>query len=445
MTTDLLSLDDVPFPVPEAPSAPSYDALTYRLYDRLSQQLDLAALRELPAQNRAEELRLIATRMVVAEEPSLDPDARAAVVRHLLDELLGLGPLDRLLREPGGGDILVNGPREVWIERQGQLYPSGVHFRDDDHLMRVLERIVARVGRRLDDSSPMVDARLPDGSRVNAIIPPLSLKGPALSVRRFNATPLTVEKLVDFKALTPEMVHVMKAAVQGKLNVIVSGGTGSGKTTLLNALSGYIDDRERVVTIEDAAELRLQQRHVLPLETRPANLDGKNEVTIRDLVRNALRMRPDRVIIGECRGPEALDMLQAMNTGHEGSMTTLHANTPRDALMRLETMLLMSGFDMPLKALRRQIVSAVNLIVQAERLAGGVRRVTSLTEVIGMEGDTIITQDIHVFQQSGMDSSGRAVGQFVATGIRPKCAARLKAAGYDLPTHLFTQRVMMKA
>ncbi|MGL4552512.1 MAG: CpaF family protein [Gemmataceae bacterium] len=438
MSADLLPLDDGPDPGP-------HDALTYRLYDRLSQQLDLAALRDLPEHSRADELRRVATRMVVAEEPALDPEARAAVVRHLLDELLGLGPLDRLMREPGGGDILVNGPREVWVERGGQLHPSDILFRDDDHLMRVLERIVSRVGRRLDESSPMVDARLPDGSRINAIIPPLSLKGPALSVRRFNATPLTVESLVEFKALTPEMVAVLRAAVGAKLNIIVSGGTGSGKTTLLNALSRYIDDRERVVTIEDAAELRLQQRHVLPLETRPANLDGKNEVTIRDLVRNALRMRPDRVIIGECRGPEALDMLQAMNTGHEGSMTTLHANTPRDALSRLETMLMMGGFDMPLKALRRQIVSAVNLIVQAERLAGGVRRVTSLTEVLGMEGDTVVTQDVHVFQQTGVDGAGRAVGQFVATGIRPKFAAQLKAAGHDLPTGLFTQRVMMRA
>ncbi len=431
-------------PAPEH-ARPGLDALAYRIAGRLAEQLDMAALRALPEQSRQEELRLLATRLAVAEEQALSPEDRAEVVRRVLDELIGLGPLARLMREPDVGDILVNGPHEVWLDRGGRLEASPVVFRDDDHLLQVIERAVSRVGRRIDETNPMVDARLPDGSRLNAIIPPLSLKGPALSVRRFSATPLTVERLLEYKALTPEMVALFEAAVRGRLNVIVSGGTGSGKTTLLNALSRYIPDGERVITIEDAAELRLQQRHVLPLETRPANIDGRNGVSIRDLMRNSLRMRPDRILVGECRGSEALDMLQAMNTGHEGSMTTLHANTPRDALTRLETMLMMAGLEMPLKALRRQIASAVNVIIQAERLAGGPRRVTAVTEVVGMEGDVIVTQDIFVYQQQGLDAQGRAKGQFLATGVRPVFAARLKAAGHDLPPYLFGQRVLAQA
>jgi pilus assembly protein CpaF len=331
------------------------------------------------------------------------------------------------------------------VERGGKLEPSVVRFRNDEHVLQVIDRIVSRLGRRIDDASPMVDARLPDGSRLNAVIRPLSLRGPALSIRRFSATPLTIDRLVDLQALTPEMVLLMEAAVEGKLNIVVSGGTGSGKTTLLNTLSSFIPDSDRVITIEDAAELRLQQRHVLPLETRPPNVDGKNGVSMRDLVRNSLRMRPDRIIIGECRGAEALDMLQAMNSGHEGSLTTLHANSPRDALTRLETMLLMAGFEVPIKALRRQIQSAINLIIQAERLSGGARRVTSMTEVVGMEGDVIVTQEIFLYQQQGVDSLGRAQGAFVATGVRPAFAARLKAAGIELPPQLFTQRVLLRA
>ncbi|MBY0227805.1 MAG: CpaF family protein [Gemmataceae bacterium] len=424
---------------------PALEALTQRLGLSLAGQLDLAALQAIPEPNRRDELRLLATRLVVAEEPSLSPEHRAEVVRNLLDELVGLGPLDRLLRLPGVGDILVNGPREVWLDRGGVLEASPVVFRDDDHLMQVIERVVSRVGRRIDDTSPMVDARLPDGSRLNAIIPPLSLKGPALSVRRFSPTPLTMDRLLGLKALAPEMAALLEATVKGRLNVVVSGGTGSGKTTLLNALSSHIPDSERVITIEDAAELRLQQRHVLPLETRPPNVEGRNGVPMRDLLRNALRMRPDRIIVGECRGPEALDMLQAMNTGHEGSMTTLHANSPRDALIRLETMLLMAGYEVPLKALRRQIASAVDLVVQADRLAGGARRVTAITEVVGMEGDVLVTQDVFAFQQSGVDAAGRAIGQFVATGVRPTFAAKLKASGQDLPPPLFMQRVLLRA
>jgi pilus assembly protein CpaF len=437
----LLALDDGPAPRSDA----TLDAIKYRVYDRLVAQLDLAEVRKLPEESRRRELRQVAARVLTTEAPSLADADRDRVLDEVLDELIGLGPLDRLLRVPDGGDILVNGPHDVWIEKGGQLEPAGVTFRDDDHLTLILDRIVSRVGRRLDESSPMVDVRLPDGSRLNAIIPPLSLKGPALSIRRFSNTPLTFDRLVELGTLTPEMAYVLQAAVQGKLSLVVSGGTGSGKTTLLNALSSFILDTERLITIEDAAELKLQQRHVLPLETRPPNLDGKNAVTMRDLVRNALRMRPDRIIIGECRGAEALDMMQAMNTGHEGSMTTLHANSPRDALTRLETMLMMAGLDMPLKALRRQIASAVSLIVQADRLSGGVRRVTSVTELVGMEGDVIISQDIFLYQQQGVDADGRAKGRFVATGVRPAFAQRLQEMGIDLPVSLFAQRVLRKA
>jgi pilus assembly protein CpaF len=441
----ILSAEALPDSLRAALGQKAFDELKYRIHDRLVDQLDLAEVRRLPEQNRRGELRLVVGHTLSAEEPQLQPHIRETIITEVLDELVGLGPIDKLLRDPGTSDILVNGPSDVWVERGGTLEPTPVRFRNDEHVLQIIDRIVSRIGRRIDDTCPMVDARLPDGSRLNAVIPPLSLRGPALSIRRFSSTPLTVEKLLEYKALTPEMTKLMEAAVKGKLNVIVSGGTGSGKTTLLNALSAHIPDNERVITIEDAAELRLQQRHVLPLETRPPNVDGKGAVTMRDLVRNALRMRPDRIIIGECRGAEALDMLQAMNSGHEGSLTTLHANSPRDALTRLETMLLMAGFEVPIKALRRQIQSAVNLIIQAERLTGGPRRVTSMTEVVGMEGDVIVTQDIYFYQQNGIDSSGRAQGRFIATGVRPAFASRLESAGLELPPHLFAQRVLMRA
>jgi pilus assembly protein CpaF len=419
------------------------DTIKYRVYDRLVQQLDLARLRELPEQNRRGELRLVVTRALVSDSPNIEPAERELLVEDLLDEFLGLGPLEKLLRDDALGDILVNGPHDVWVEQGGKLYETEVRFRNEDHLMQILDRIVSRVGRRIDDSCPMVDARLPDGSRINAVIPPLSLRGPALSIRRFGAQPLTLNSLLAFAALTPEMAQLMEVAVKGRLNILVSGGTGSGKTTLLNTLSRFIPDDDRVITIEDAAELRLQQRHVLPLETRSPNLDGKGGVSMRDLVRNALRMRPDRILIGECRGAEALDMLQAMNSGHDGSLTTLHANGPRDALTRLETMLMMAGFDLPIRALRRQIASAVQLIIQAERLQGGARKVTHMTEVVGMEGDVLVTQDIFCYQQQGVDAAGRAQGQFMATGVRPKFMARLQASGLDLPIKHFQQRVLL--
>src|SRR5213078_1935454 len=316
-----------------------------------------------------------------------------------------------------------------------------VKFRDNEHLLQIIDRIVSKVGRRVDETSPMVDARLPDGSRFNAIIPPLSLDGPSVSIRRFGANPLKLEDLLNYKAFTPEMAMLLEGAIKARLNVLISGGTGSGKTTLLNTLSAFIPGDERLVTIEDAAELQLQQDHVVRLETRPPNIEGKGAIATRDLVRNALRMRPERIIIGECRGPETLDMLQAMNTGHAGSMTTLHANTPRDAQARMETMIMMAGMDLPIKAMRQQISSAVDLIIQANRLQGGPRKVTSITEIIGMEQDVVIMQEIFRYQQLGIDQNGRAFGQFEALGVRPHCMQRLEAAGIRLPTNIFQERI----
>ncbi|MBI1916114.1 MAG: CpaF family protein [Planctomycetes bacterium] len=419
--------------------------LAQQLFGQLAPRLDLARIKELPEERRASELSRALEAHLDAEQPWLNTPERDQVVRLLLDELLGLGPLEPLLRDPTVSEIMVNGPQQLYVERAGQLEEVTARFRDADHLLQIIERIASRVGRRIDETSPMVDARLPDGSRVNAIIPPLALRGPTLTIRRFGTRPLIAEDLMQFGAFTPEMLLVMEGAIKAKLNVVVSGGTGSGKTTLLNCLSGFIPNRERIVTIEDAAELRLQQRHVVPLETRPANTDGRNAVTMRDLVRNALRMRPDRIIVGECRGAEAFDMLQAMNSGHEGSLTTLHANSPRDALTRLETMILMAGYDMPVRAIRRQIVSAVQLLIQVDRLAGGPRRVTNVTEIVGMEGETIVSQDLFVYQQQGVDVQGRAFGRFVTTGVRPTFAVRLKAAGIDLPVNLFRQRVLLQA
>ena len=368
---------------------------------------------------------------------------RPRLVQDLLDDILGLGPLEPLLKDPTISDLLVNGPSEVYVDRRGKLELTEVRFRDTNHLLQVLDRIVSRVGRRIDESSPLVDARLTDGSRVNAVIPPLSLRGPLISIRRFGAKPLSMEDLLRFKMLTPEMQRFLEAAVQGRLNLIISGGTGSGKTTLLNALSRYIPSSERIITIEDAAELKLQQRHVLPLETRPPNIEGKGQITTRDLVRNALRMRPDRIVVGECRCGETLDMLQAMNTGHDGSLTTLHANSPRDALNRLETMVLMTGFDLPLKAIRQQIAGALDLIVQVNRLEGGARKITQITEVLNLEGDTILTQEIFRYEQLGLNVDGTAYGQFRSTGVRPSCLRALHASNINLPADFFTERVLL--
>jgi pilus assembly protein CpaF len=435
----------IPVSQPDEPDTHDLDEVRERVLGRLTRQLDLEELKKLPADRRTDSLRAVVEKLLDRDKSPLTTGERGAVAQDVLDEILGLGPLEKLLRDPANSDILVNGPHEVFVERRGQLQESAVRFRDHDHLLQIIERIVSRVGRRIDETNPLVDARLPDGSRVNAIIPPLALKGPTLSIRRFGTQPLQLEDLLKSQALTPEMAVFLEAAVKCRLNVVISGGTGSGKTTLLNALSRMIPNDERIVTIEDAAELKLQQRHVVPLETRPANVEGKGAVTMRDLVRNALRMRPDRIVIGECRGPEAFDMLQAMNSGQEGSLTTLHANSARDALSRLETMMMMAGFELPIRALRRQMASAVQLIVQAERLQGGARKLTGVTEIVGMEGDIIVSQDIFAYQQQGLDEDGRAQGRFVTTGVGPLCARRLKTAGAELPSHMFAQRVLMRA
>jgi pilus assembly protein CpaF len=339
---------------------------------------------------------------------------------------------------------MINGPKRVFIEKEGRIQRSEVVFRDNEHLLQIIDRIVSRVGRRVDETSPMVDARLPNGSRFNAIIPPLALDGAAVTIRMFGSRPINKDDLLRFKAFTPEMLVLMDGAMKARLNVIISGGTGSGKTTLLNTLSSFIQNDHRIITIEDAAELQLQQDHVVRLETRPANIEGRGAITATDLVKNALRMRPDRIIIGECRGAETLDMIQAMNTGHEGSMTTVHANTPRDALSRLETMISMAGLELPIRALRSQFASAVDLIIQASRLQGGPRKVTSISEVIGMEGDTIIMQEIYAFRQIGVSEDGRAHGEFLATGIRPTFMERLETAGCHFSADLFRQRVLLK-
>jgi pilus assembly protein CpaF len=434
-----------PIPVALVAEEADADEVAARLLTQLTEHLDLARLQALAEPQRVAEIRKVVEALLDAGQPPTHWSLREPVTQLLLDELLGLGPLGPLMRDPGISEIMINGPRQLFVEREGRLVEMPSRFRDADHLMGIIERIASRVGRRIDETSPMVDARLPDGSRVNAIIPPLALRGPTLTIRRFASTPLVADDLVTGLMFTREMAQVMEACVKARINLIVSGGTGSGKTTLLNCLSGFIPANERIVTIEDAAELQLQQKHVIPLETRPPNLDGQHAIQMRDLVRNALRMRPDRIVVGECRGPEALDMLQAMNSGHEGSLTTLHANSPRDAFSRLETMILMAGLDMPIRAIRKQITSAIQLLIQTERLAGGPRRVTSMMEVVGMEGDVIVSQEIFAFQQQGIDPQGKAFGRFVATGVRPGLCTRLQAAGINLHPSLFSQRVLIQA
>lgn len=355
---------------------------------------------------------------------------------EILDEAIGLGPITPLINDPNISEVMVNGPNQVYVERSGRLEKTDVCFRDNDHVLHIIEKIVAPIGRRIDEGMPMVDARLLDGSRVNAIIPPLALNGPTVTIRKFSRDPLTVENLIDFDTLSPAMAEFINACVRGRLNVVVSGGTGSGKTTTLNVLSSFIPDDERIVTIEDAAELQMRQEHVVTLESRPSNLEGKGAISIRDLVKNSLRMRPDRIIVGEVRGGEALDMLQAMNTGHDGSLTTGHANTPRDMLSRLETMVLMAGMDLPVRAIRDQIASAIDLIIQQSRLRDGTRKVTHITEVQGMEGDVIVLQDIFVYKKTGMDDEGRVRGKHVPTGIRPNFTMRLEEAGIKLDHRL---------
>jgi pilus assembly protein CpaF len=422
-----------------------FEALKRRIHSKLVDKLDLTKVSEMDNEVLRREIRMVIEHLSDAESTLLNRAERERLVEEVLDETFGFGPLELLLKDPLISDILINGPKQIYCERKGKMEKSPVTFRDNAHLLQIIDRIVSRVGRRVDEVCPMVDARLPDGSRVNAIIPPLALDGAAVSIRRFGSNPLKLEDLLNYKAFTPEMVMLLEGAIKARLNIVIAGGTGSGKTTLLNTLSSFIPNHERIVTIEDAAELQLQQDHIVRLETRPPNIEGKGQITATDLVKNALRMRPERIIIGECRGPETLDMLQAMNTGHEGSMTTLHANTPRDAVARIETMITMAGFELPLKAMRQQVASAVDLLIQANRLQGGVRRITAITEICGMEQDTIVLQDIYKFQQEGIDGNGKAYGNFLATGIRPTFMDKLEQAGVRLPASAFRQRVMMPA
>lgn len=420
-----------------------FENLKRRIHSKLVDKLDLNKVGELEGDTLRKEIRLVVEHLCDTEDTLLNRNERERLIDEVLDETFGLGPLELLLKDSKVCDILINGPHNIYVERAGKMEKTNVEFRDDQHLMQIIDRIVSKVGRRVDETNPMVDARLTDGSRVNAIIKPLALDGAAVSIRRFGSNPLKLENLLNFKAFTPEMVMLLEGAIKARLNIIISGGTGSGKTTLLNTLSSFIPAADRIITIEDAAEIQLQQDHVVRLETRPPNIEGKGAVTATDLVKNALRMRPERVIIGECRGPETLDMLQAMNTGHEGSMTTLHANTPRDAVARMETMIMMSGFELPIKAMRQQIASAVDIIIQASRLQGGKRRVTHITEVVGMEQDTIVMQDVYHYVKDGILEDGTVKGRFVSTGIRPNFMDRLEAVGIRLPNSAFRERVML--
>ncbi len=418
---------------------PEYQELKFTLHRKLLDKINLEALATIDNQRVRGEVRQALISLIDGEPTLLSGLEKQQISDEVLDEVFGLGPLEPLLADNTISDILVNGHKQVYIERNGLLELTSVTFRDDQHLLRIIDKIVSQVGRRVDESTPMVDARLMDGSRVNAIIPPLALDGPLMSIRRFAQDKLTAPDLVDRKAMTPGMMELLEAAVKAKLNIIISGGTGSGKTTLLNALSAYINPKERIVTIEDAAELQLKQPHVARLETRPPNLEGTGAVRIRELLVNSLRMRPDRIVVGEVRGGEALDMLQAMNTGHDGSLTTVHANSPRDAVSRLEVMVSMAASNMQVLSIRQQIAAAVNVLVQPMRLSDGSRRIMSITEVTGMEGDIVTLQDIFVFEKRGLSPEGKVIGRFAATGIRPKFYEKLLAAGIRLRPDLFDE------
>ncbi|MDD5329662.1 MAG: CpaF family protein [Sulfuricella sp.] len=415
----------------------AYQSLKSRIHRTLLDRLDLAVMESLPPDRLGEELKNMVERLLAEDSVVINETERKNIVRDIQHEMLGLGPLELLLVDPSISDILVNTHRQIYVERGGRLEMTDVRFNDDAHLLKIIDKIVSRIGRHVDESSPMVDARLPDGSRVNAIIPPLAIDGPILSIRRFAVVPLKMDDIIQLKSLTAEMSEMLQGLAKAKVNMLISGGTGGGKTTLLNILSGNIPASERIVTIEDAAELQLQQPHVVRLETRPPNIEGKGEVTQRTLVRNALRMRPDRIVLGEVRGEEAVDMLQAMNTGHEGSMATIHANTPRDALTRMENMIGMAGMNLPPKAARQQIASAITVIIQIARLSDGKRKLLNIQEITGMEGEVITTQDIFTFKQTGVAPDGTVLGHFAATGVRPKFTDRLLAHGIALPEKLF--------
>jgi len=413
--------------------------LKSRLHDELLGRLNLSVLEKVERRELRREVAGLVQEFIAADNLPMRADATESLTDELLDEVLGLGPLEPLLADPSVADVLVNSYRNVYVERYGRLERTDVQFRDERHLMRIIDKIVSRIGRRVDESQPWVDARLEDGSRVNVIIRPCSVDGPTVSIRKFSRDPLTLDRLVEIGTLTPQSVNLLRGLVEARLNILISGGTGSGKTTILNALSAFIDPTQRIVTIEDAAELQLKQDHVVRLETRPASAEGTEAVTQRDLVRNALRMRPDRIIVGEVRGTEAFDMLQAMNTGHDGSMTTIHANNARDALSRLEQMVAMIGGEIPLSAVRRQIASGLEIVLQLARLPDGKRRIMSISEVTGMESDVITMQDIFYFKQRGRSENGDVLGEFVATGIRPKCIERLAHAGVELAPETFVK------
>ncbi len=420
-----------------------YKELKIQIHKRVIEELDNEAMQaDSQDEEDSKKLREIIDTIVndmLDQEAAYIPRAdRTKIISEIIDEVIGLGPITPLLNDPTVSEVMVNNPNQVYVERNGKLVLTDVTFRDNEHVMHIIEKIVAPIGRRVDESSPMVDARLPDGSRVNAIIPPLALKGPTITIRKFSRDPLKIEDLIRFGSLTPEMAKFLEACVKARLNIVVSGGTGSGKTTTLNVLSSFIPNDERIVTCEDAAEIQLRQEHVITLESRPPNIEGKGAVTIRDLVKNCLRMRPDRIVVGEVRSGEALDMLQAMNTGHDGSLTTGHANSPRDMLARLETMVLMAGMDLPVRAIREQMASAIDMIVQQSRLKDGSRKITHITEVLGLESDTIVLQDIFVYEQKGVDENGKLIGRFRPTGIRPKFLSKLEAAGIKLPDDIFS-------
>ncbi|PLX81427.1 MAG: pilus assembly protein CpaF [Desulfuromonas sp.] len=419
----------------------TFQLIKRKIHARLVEEANLAALDTLDTAEIRKEIENVVEYYLRDEKVVLNEQERFKLTDDILDELMGLGPLEPFFKDPSVSDVLVNTYKDIYVERFGLLERTKSRFVDDAHLRNIIDRIISRVGRRIDESSPMVDARLPDGSRVNAIIPPLAIDGPMLSIRRFSVSPLKMEDVINYKTLTQDIARLLSGCVKAKLNIMISGGTGAGKTTLLNILSANIPINERIITIEDSAELQLQQPHVVRLETRPPNIEGTGQITARDLVRNSLRMRPDRIVVGEVRGAESFDMLQAMNTGHEGSLTTIHANTPRDSLTRLESMILMTGVNLPEKAMRFMIASALDIIIQVSRMTDGSRRVTSVTEVVGMEGEVITLQDIFTFERSGLDKDGKVIGQHRSTGIRPKFSSRLELAGIEVPENLFTSYV----
>ena len=414
-----------------------YQNLKAKIHRKLIERLDFSSIDLIDQDILGREIGRIVETLIAEEGTPLSTPERDSLIVDIMHETFGLGPIEPLLSDPDISDILVNRYNQVYIEKLGKLHKVDVTFRDDNHLLQIIDRIVSKIGRRVDESSPYVDARLPDGSRVNAIIPPLSLDGPVLSIRRFGVDPLKMSDILAFGSLTHNMAKILEGCVKSRLNILVSGGTGTGKTTLLNILSEYIPNDERIVTIEDSAELQLKQEHIVRLETRPPNIEGKGEVSQRDLVRNTLRMRPDRIIVGEVRGGEALDMLQAMNTGHDGSISTIHSNSARDALSRLETMVLMAGMDLPERAIREQIASAVNVVVHLTRLSDGGRKLVSISEITGMEGQTIVMQDIFVYEKKGIGPDKRVIGEFVPTGVRPWFMEKLRVSGFEVPPHVF--------